>query len=107
MRLFREAAHGVTEHPGEAEVGELDPAAAAEHQVGWLEVAVNNLFAMGIFQRIAKLLHERSQEIPSQNLARAVGAKGMERWTVHVFHANKRWLVRRIDQVVNPDDIRV
>ena len=68
---------------------------------------MNDLFAMGVIERGAKLLDQRFQEMPRQHTAGLLHSKVREIASIDILHGNESLFVRRLVEVMDAHDVRM
>ena len=92
---------------GDAEVGKLHAAGEVDENVGGLKVAMDELNAVGVIERAAKLEQDRAQFGPAINFIFFLLAQSMEGRAFDKFHYQKRRFGWAFVNVVKLDDVLV
>ncbi len=107
VALAEEFHVGIGEGGGDAEVGELHAAGEVDENVGGLEVAMDELRAVGVIERTAKLEQDGAQFGPAINFIFFLLAQSMEGRAFDKFHYQKRRFGWAFVDVVKLDDVLV
>ena len=105
--LDADAADRVADAACDAEVGDFQFALQRRHQIGRLEIAVDDLcLPVRVVERLDQLRHPDFQLARLENAARLLDPKRGKRAPIDILHRNRR-SGRVVDEVVNADDVLV
>ena len=90
VALAEEFHVSIGERGGDAEVGQLHAAGEVDENVGGLEVAMDELHAVGVIKRAAKLEQDGAQFGPAVNFIFLLLAQCVEGRAFHKFHYQER-----------------
>jgi len=107
VTLAEEFHVSIGERGGDAKVGKLHAAGEVDKNIGGLEVAMDELHAVGMIERAAKLEQDGAQFEPAINFIFFLLAQSMEGSAFNKFHYQKRRFGWAFVDVVKLDDVLV
>ena len=107
VALAEEFHISIGERSGDAEVGKLHAAGEVDENIGGLEIAVDELHAVGMIERTTKLEQDGTQFGPAINFIFFLLTQSMEGRAFNKFHYQKRRFGWAFVDVVKLDDVLV
>src|SRR5205807_3167354 len=105
LLLQREQLERLSQSACNPKVRDLEIAALIDHQVRWLQIAMNDAGTiMRVIECITKLSHPARQFLRPKDFLFLAATQSRERLPIHILHGNAaRSLI--VHEVVNPNDV--